>query len=103
MREKTKRSSEASKTEVRKVTAEEFKGLQLLAKKKLDHEEAVMKAEKAQPKIKEASKKEETVEVEGKEAAAMRFDTHLLLFIKCMTSLHSREGLPGEKHCCCRV
>jgi len=70
MREKTKRSSEASKTEVRKVTAEEFKGLQLLAKKKLDHEEAVMKIEKVQPKIKEASKKEETVEAEGKEDAA---------------------------------
>ena len=51
MREKTKRSSEASQTEVRKVNAEEFKGLQMLAKKKLDHEEAVMKAEKAQPKV----------------------------------------------------
>ena len=103
MREEKKKSSEISKTEVRKVTAEEFKGLQMLEKKKLDEKKAVMKVEKTQPKIKEASKKEETVEVEGKEAAAMRFDTHLLLFIKCMTSLHSREGLPGEKHCCCRV
>ncbi|RLN04708.1 uncharacterized protein C2845_PM13G12740 [Panicum miliaceum] len=70
MREETKKFSEALKTEVRKVTAEEFKGLQLLAKKKLDHEEAIMKAEKAQPKVKEASKKEETVEAEGKETTA---------------------------------
>ncbi|RLM61805.1 uncharacterized protein C2845_PM14G14540 [Panicum miliaceum] len=69
MRGETKKFSEALKTEVRKVTAEEFKGLQMLAKKKLDHED-IMKAEKAQPKVKDASKKEETVEADGKETTA---------------------------------
>ena len=53
MREEKKKSSEISKTEVRKVTAEEFKGLQMLEKKKLDKKKAVMKVEKTQPKIKQ--------------------------------------------------
>ena len=70
MRAEKKKSLEVSKPEMRKVTAEEFKNLQMLEKKRLDDVETVMKAEKAQPKIKEASKKEETVEAEGKEAAA---------------------------------
>ncbi|RLN16391.1 uncharacterized protein C2845_PM02G08880 [Panicum miliaceum] len=69
MREE-KKFSEITKTEVRKVTAKEFKGLQMLEKKKLDDEEAAMKAEKTQPKVKEASKKEETVKAEGKESVA---------------------------------
>jgi hypothetical protein len=55
---------------LRKVTAEEFKGLQMLEKKKLNDDEAIMRVEKAQPKVKEANKKEEKAEVEGKEAAA---------------------------------
>ena len=70
MREEKNKSLEVSKTEMRKVTAEEFKNLQMLEKKKLDDEETVRKAEKAQPKVMEASKKEKAVEVEGKEAAA---------------------------------
>ena len=70
MRAEKKKSLEVSKPEMRKVTAEEFKNLQMLEKKKLDDEETVMKAEKAQPKVMEASKKEKAVEVEGKEAAA---------------------------------
>ncbi|CAN6308512.1 unnamed protein product [Urochloa humidicola] len=71
MREEKKKSSEASKTDVRKVAAEEFEGMKMLGKKKLDDEEAVIKVEKAlQPKVKEASKKDEKVQVEGKEAAA---------------------------------
>lgn len=69
MREEKKKTLEASKTEERKVTAEEFKGLQMLEKKKLDDEEAVIKVEKAQPKVKEASNKE-VVQAEGKDAAA---------------------------------
>jgi hypothetical protein len=68
MREEKKKSSEVPKTEVRKITAEEFKDLQMLEKKKLDDEKTVMKAEKAQPIVKEASKKKGTVEAEGKEA-----------------------------------
>jgi hypothetical protein len=59
------KTSEASKTEVRKVTAEEFEGMQILEKKKLDGEEAVIKVEKSKVN-KEASKKEE---VQRKEAA----------------------------------
>ena len=70
MREEKKKSLEVSKPEMRKVTAEEFKNLQMLEKKRLDDVETVMKAEKAQPKVMEASKKEKAVEVEGKEAAA---------------------------------
>ncbi|RLN18991.1 uncharacterized protein C2845_PM02G41730 [Panicum miliaceum] len=68
MCEEKKKSSEVPKTEVRKITAEEFKDLQMLEKKKLDDEETVMKAEKAQPIVKEASKKKGIVEAEGKEA-----------------------------------
>ena len=70
MREEKKKSLEVSKPEMRKVTAEEFKNLQMLEKKMLDDEETVIKVEKAQPKVSEARKKEKTVEVEGKEAAA---------------------------------
>ena len=70
MREEKKKSLEVSKLEMRKVTAEEFKNSEMLEKKRLDDVETVMKAEKAQPKVTEASKKEKTVEVEGKEAAA---------------------------------
>ena len=70
MRAEKKKSLEISKPEMRKVTAEEFKNLQMLEKKRLDDVETVMKAEKAQPKVMEASKKEKAVEVEGKEAAA---------------------------------
>ena len=70
MRAEKKKSLEVSKPEMRKVTAEEFKNLQMLEKKRLDDVETVMKAEKAQPKVMEASKKEKAVEVEGKEAAA---------------------------------
>jgi hypothetical protein len=71
MREEKKKALEASKTEVRKVTAEEFKNLKLLERKKLDDdEEAVIKVEKAQPKVKEASRKEEAKAAEGKDAAA---------------------------------
>ncbi|CAL4920091.1 unnamed protein product [Urochloa decumbens] len=69
MREQKRKSSEASKPEERKVTAEEFKDCQMLEKKKLDDEEVVIKVEKPQPKLKEASKKGE-VRAEGKEAAA---------------------------------
>ncbi|CAL4937057.1 unnamed protein product [Urochloa decumbens] len=69
MREEKRKSSEASKPEERKVTAEEFKDCQMLEKKKLDDEEVVIKVEKPQPKLKEASKKGE-VQAEGKEAAA---------------------------------
>uniref|UniRef100_K3YE33 Hyaluronan/mRNA-binding protein domain-containing protein n=1 Tax=Setaria italica TaxID=4555 RepID=K3YE33_SETIT len=65
MREEKKKTLEASKTEERKVTAEEFKGLQMLEKKKLDDEEAVIKVEKAQPKVKEASKKDENHRFNG--------------------------------------
>ncbi|RLN40238.1 uncharacterized protein C2845_PM01G48650 [Panicum miliaceum] len=43
MREEKKKSSEVSKTEVRKVTVEEFKDLHKLEKKKLDDEKTVMK------------------------------------------------------------
>ncbi|CAN6321972.1 unnamed protein product [Urochloa humidicola] len=68
MYEEKRKSLEASTTETRKVTAEEFKGLQMLGKKKLDDEEAVIKVEKPQPKLKEASKKE-VVQDGGKEAA----------------------------------
>ncbi|CAO2179425.1 unnamed protein product [Urochloa humidicola] len=67
-RDEKNKASVASKTEVRKVTAEAFEGLQMLERKKLDYEEAVIKVEKAQPKVKEASKKKE-VQAEGKEAA----------------------------------
>lgn len=67
MREEKKKSSE--------VTVEEFKGLQMLEKKKLNDDEVVMRVEKAQPKVKEANKKEEKAEVEEKEAAAK--DTNL--------------------------
>ena len=70
MREEKKKSLEVSKPEMRKVTAEEFKNSEMLEKKRLDDVETVMKAEKAQPKVMEASKKEKAVEVEGKEAAA---------------------------------
>ncbi|CAL5034439.1 unnamed protein product [Urochloa decumbens] len=71
MREEKKKSLEASKTEVRKVAAKEFDGKQMLEKKKLDDEEAVIKVEKAlQPKVKEASKKDEKVQAEGKDVAA---------------------------------
>ncbi|CAO2179412.1 unnamed protein product [Urochloa humidicola] len=52
-RDEKKKSSKASKIEVRKVTAEAFEGLQMLERKKLDDEEAVIKVEKAQPKVKE--------------------------------------------------
>jgi hypothetical protein len=45
MREE-KKFSEITKIEMRKVTAEEFKGLQMLEKKKLDDEEASTKAQK---------------------------------------------------------
>jgi hypothetical protein len=69
MREEKKKTSEASKTEVRTFTPEEFKGLQMLEKKKLGDEENVIKVEKAQPKVKEASKKAE-VQAQGKHAAA---------------------------------
>ena len=70
MRAEKKKSVEVSKPEMRKVTAAEFNNLQMLEKKRLDDVETVMKAEKAQPKVMEASKKEKAVEVEGKEAAA---------------------------------
>jgi hypothetical protein len=71
MREEKKKALEASKTEVRKVAAEEFRNLKLLERKKLDDdEEAVIKVEKAQPKVKEASRKEEAKAAEGKDAAA---------------------------------
>lgn len=50
---------EASRSaEVRKVSADEFEGLRMLEKKKLDDESAVMKAEKVQHKAKETRKKE---------------------------------------------
>ena len=71
MRAEKKKSLEVSKPEMRKVTAEEFKNSEMLEKKRLDDVETVMKAEKAQPKVMEASKKEKAGEVEGKEVAAM--------------------------------
>ncbi|CAN6291115.1 unnamed protein product [Urochloa humidicola] len=72
MCEEKKKSLEASKTEVRKVAAEGFKDMKMLGKKKLDDEETVIKVEKAQPKLKEASKKEEVVQAGGKEAADVK-------------------------------
>ncbi|CAN6280590.1 unnamed protein product [Urochloa humidicola] len=72
MCEEKKKSLEASKTEVRKVAAEEFKDMKMLGKKKLNDEETVIKVEKAQPKLKEASKKEQVVQAGGKEVADVK-------------------------------
>ncbi|KAJ1292734.1 hypothetical protein BS78_01G012800 [Paspalum vaginatum] len=71
MLEEKKKASEAARTE-RKVTAEEFEGLKVLEKRKLDAEEAVLKAEKVQLQHRGkqvASKKEEP---EAKEGAAAK-------------------------------
>ncbi|CAN6302801.1 unnamed protein product [Urochloa humidicola] len=68
MREEKRKSSEASKPEERKVTAEEFKGCQMLEKKKLDDVEALIKVEKAQPKVKESKKEEVQAEAAAKDS-----------------------------------
>jgi hypothetical protein len=54
VREEKKKSLEATTAAVRKISAEEFKGLQLL--EKADEEEAVKKAERVKPKEKTQSK-----------------------------------------------
>uniref|UniRef100_A0A804M7A8 Uncharacterized protein n=1 Tax=Zea mays TaxID=4577 RepID=A0A804M7A8_MAIZE len=57
--DKKKSSVEASRSaEVRKVSADEFEGLRMLERKKLDDDSGVMKAEKVQHKAKETRKKE---------------------------------------------
>jgi len=64
----------------------------MLEKKKLDDEEAVMKAEKVQNKAKETSKKEEKAQPEAKDAdAAKPKKVSLLcfLFILVLTLLFS--------------
>ncbi|PUZ36111.1 hypothetical protein GQ55_9G013000 [Panicum hallii var. hallii] len=66
----------------------------MLEKKKLNDDEAVMRVEKAQPKVKEANKKEEKAEVEGKEAAAKMLNLRRLPFpAKILDSDHQDVSL----------
>lgn len=104
---------EASRSaEVRKVSADEFEGLRMLEKKKLDDESAVMKAEKVQVQHKaKETRKKDADDAKPKKVSLLCFPVLLLMLtlfswlrhlIRNMVSgchPHERSLLSAAKAC----